>query len=113
MLLNKQQIRDIDDLPTKVIHVPEWGGDVKLKTMDAHSRIEFEKRAGKSKTELDTIINLVMFSCVNDDGSFLFEDSDYELLSTKSAKALMRVFHEALPLSTLTEKHLEEKAKNS
>jgi hypothetical protein len=113
MLLNKQQIRDIDDLPTKIIHVPEWGGDVKIKTMTADQRIEFENKNRGAKTELETIINLVIYSCVDDNGSFLFDKGDYDLLATKSAKALMRVFNEALEMSTLTEKKLEEKAKNS
>jgi hypothetical protein len=113
MLLNKQQIRDIDDLPSKIVHMPEWGGDIKIRTMSAKHRIEFEKLNVNAKTELETIINLIMFSCVNQDDSLMFDKNDFEFLSSKSAKSLMRIFEEAVGMSTLTEKKLEEKAKNS
>jgi len=113
MLLNKQQIKDVDDLPSKVVHMPEWGGDIKLKTMSAKHRIEFERLNANTKTELETIIHLIMFSCVNEDGSLMFEKEDYTFLSNKSAKSLMRLFSEAVDMSTLSEKSLDKKAKNS
>lgn len=113
MLLNKQQIKDVDDLPSQIVSLPEWGGDVKIKTMSAKQRIEFEKCNSNSKTELETMINLIMFSCVNEDGSLLFSKEDYGFLSEKSAKSLMRLFQEAVSLSTLSNEGLEDKAKNS
>lgn len=113
MLLNKQQIKAVDDLPSIEVEMPEWGGNIKIKTMSAKHRIEFEKLNKDAKTELETMINLIMFSCVNEDNTLLFDRNDFEFLSNKSAKSLMKLFEEAVNMSTLSEKKLEEKAKNS
>ncbi len=114
MLLNKQQIKDADDLPSKIVSMPEWGGDVKIKTMSARHRIEFEKRNTTAKTELETMVNLVMFSCVDEHNNLMFvQKEDFDFLAEKSAKALIRLFEEAVSMSTLSNKGIEEKAKNS
>lgn len=113
MLLNKQQIKDVDDLPSKNLDMPEWGGEVRLKTMSAKNRIEFEKLNASTKSELETMINLIMFSCVDEENNLLFNKQDFEFLSGKSAKSLMHIFEEAVKLSTLSSEGLEDKAKNS
>lgn len=113
MLLNKQQIKDVNDLPSIIVDMPEWGGEIKVRTMSAKDRIDFEKKNATSKTELETMINLIMFSCVNEDNSLMFDKDDYDFLASKSAKSLMRIFNEAVKISTLSNDGLENKAKNS
>lgn len=113
MLLNKQQIQEADDLPFQIVEMPEWGGEVKIRMMSGKHRIEFEKRNALAKTELETMINLIMFSCVDEDNNLLFDAKDYEFLSNKSAKSLMRIFNEAVKMSVLSTEGLENKAKNS
>lgn len=113
MLLSKQQIQDVDDLPSKIVNMPEWGGDVKIRTMSAKNRIDFEKINIANKSELETMIHLIMFSCIDDEGNLLFDDSDFEFLSGKSAKSILKLFQECIEMSTLSQKGLEDKAKNS
>ncbi len=114
MLLNKQQVRDVDDLPSVLVSVPEWGGDVKVQLMSAKRRIAFEKKNVLAKTEVETMIYLIMYSCINEDGSLLFDpENDFDFLSNKSASALMQVFDSAVNISTLSKKGIQEKAKNS
>lgn len=113
MLLNKQQIKDVDDLPTQIVEMPEWGGEIKLRAMSAKNRIDFEKRNSAAKTELETMISLIMFSCIDENNELMFNDDDYEFLANKSAKSLMRIFSEAIKMSTLSNEGLETKAKNS
>ncbi len=113
MLLNKQQVKDVDDLPSVVVHVEEWNGDVKVQLMSAKRRIEFEKKNANTKTEIDTMVHLVMYSCINEDGSLMFDENDFEFLCNKSAKALMQIFDAAVNVSTLSKKGMQEKAKNS
>ncbi len=114
MLLNKQQVKDVDDLPSVIVSVPEWSGDVKVQLMSAKRRIAFEKKNANAKTEVETMIYLIMYSCINEDGSLLFDpDSDFDFLADKSASALMQVFDSAVNVSTLSKKGMNEKAKNS
>ncbi len=114
MLLNKQQVKDVDDLPSVLVHVEEWGGDVKVQLMSAKRRIDFEKKNSTVKTEIETMVYLIMYSCVNEDGSLMFDSQeDFNFLCNKSAKALMQVFDAAVNISTLSKKGTQEKAKNS
>ena len=113
MLLNKQQIKEIDDLPMKILEIPEWGGELKIKMMNAKQRMEFEKLTEKIKVPIENIIYMVIYSCVNEDGSLFFSIDDKEFLQSKSADVLCRIFKEAVSLSVMTDAGIEEKAKNS
>lgn len=112
MLLTRDEIKVVDDLPFKIVHIKNWGGDVKIRAMSTLDRISFENKNSKSKTELETMIYLIMYTCVLEDNSRLFNDSDYDLLASKSADVLLKLFETAIELSTLSKEGMEEKAKN-
>lgn len=40
--LNRQQILEANDLPTEDVPTPEWGGTVKVKTLNGLEREAFE-----------------------------------------------------------------------
>ena len=110
---NKQQIKEIDDLPTKIIEVAEWGGQLKLKMMSAKQRMEFERLTSKTKEPIENIILMVIYSCINEDGSLFFSLDDKEFLQSKSSDVLLRIFQEAVSLSVMSNVGIEDKAKNS
>lgn len=112
MLLNREAIHKADDLPNKVVYVDEWGGEVKLKALSAKDRILFEK-VNVNKSELETMVNLIIFSCVDEDNNKIFKDEDYDFLANKSANVLVFLFEQAIELSTLSKKGVEQLAKNS
>jgi hypothetical protein len=113
MLLTKEQISLVDDLPTKIVSVPEWGGDIKLRAMVTKDRIDFERINADAKSEDETMINLIIYSCVDENNKLMFSKEDFKMLAAKSAYPIVRLFKECVDLSVLSQEKLEEKAKNS
>ena len=113
MLLNRDDIKQAMDLPSQIVHIDEWNGDVKVQAMCTRDRIAFEKKNAGSKSELDTMLFLIMYSCVDDNGVRLFNDDDYDLLASKSSNALFQLFQASIALSTLSKQGVEDIAKNS
>jgi hypothetical protein len=118
-LLTREQILAADDLKREAVAVPEWGGDVIVKSLTGAERDEFEdsvvRQRGKNR-ELNlknARARLVSLSLVDESGQRLFSAGDVELLGRKSAAALDRVFGAAQKLSGLTEQDIDELAKNS
>lgn len=118
-LLTRDQILAVEDLKRETIDVPEWGGEVIVKSLTGAERDAFEdsvvKQRGKTR-ELNlrnARARLVSLSLIDESGSRLFSDGDVEALGRKSAAALDRVFAAAQRLSGLTENDIDELAKNS
>lgn len=116
-LLTKDQILNADDLPTKEIEVPQWGGNVLIRTMTAFERDRFEKKMfgdGDKKNRPDNIrATLASLAIVDESGDRMFTDKDIVALGKKSAAALDRVFAEIQKLNAVSDKDVEEMAGNS
>lgn len=116
--MNKNQILDIDDLPTETITIPEWKG-VKLavRTLTATEREAFEATiaTGKGKVPAKDIRAKLLVRTVVDPetGLPLFTDSDVPKLANKSAAAVSRAFDVAARLCGLSQRDVEELEKNS
>ena len=118
-LLTRDQILAADDLKCETLEVPEWGGEVIVRSLTGTERDAFEdsvvKQRGNSR-ELNlrnARARLVSLSLIDEAGNKLFTDKDVDLLGRKSAAALDRVFAAAQRLSGLTEQDIDELAKNS
>lgn len=117
--LNRDQILKADDLPREKVNVPEWGGDVWIRTMTGTERDAFEQESieGKGKNITVNMKNirarLIVRTAVDESGKRLFAEADAVLLGAKSGKALDRVFDVAQEMSGLTDKDVEDLAKNS
>jgi len=112
VLLNKDDILKARDSKYLVVNVPEWGGDVKLKTMSVAEQIQYEKLQ-EDKDNNSLILNMLIFCCVDEDDNKLFEKEDLVELQKKSAHPICHLFREALKLNSLSQKNVEEGAKNS
>lgn len=111
MLLSKEQIFAAQDLQSVDVDVPEWGGQVKVKSMSAIDRINFEKvQEGLQNSEL--IIQLVLLTCIDADGNRLFNNDDLTKLQEKSPNVILRIFNEAIKLNLLNDKKIEDEAEN-
>ncbi len=113
MLLTKEQVQNIDDFKFKIVDVPEWGGEVKVRSMSAKDRIAFEANQDKLKSQTEMVVFLVLYTCVDDDGNRLFEDKDIEMLEQKSPNALLKIFNASIDLNILSSDKVDEQAKNS
>lgn len=92
-LLTKDAILSVNDLPMERINVPEWGGEVMIRTMTGTDRDAFETHLiGQSGRMENVRARLVALTLCDQDGQRLFNDSEVSALGKKSAKALDRVF---------------------
>jgi len=113
--ITKDQILKSDDLAKELVSVPEWGGDVYVRTLTGTERDLFEskivgKNGGVNMENLRA--RLAVLTMVDESGKRLFEDSDIKELSRKSSKALSRVFNVAQELNKISDDDVEELAKN-
>jgi len=111
--LTRETILAVQDLPVKTVAVPEWGGDVFVRSMTGAERDQYEQALMMSRTP-DGKVNianvrgrLVAFCSVDENGKRLFEDADIDALGAKSAIALDRVFAAASALNGIGEKDVQ------
>ncbi|MFJ9413040.1 hypothetical protein ACIRPT_02600 [Streptomyces sp. NPDC101227] len=116
-LLSKDQILKADDLKTEPVEVPEWGGEVLVRTLMGEERDKFEadsvtiNKKGQPQQNLANMrARLVALCAVNEAGERLFSAYDVPDLGRKSATALDRVFQKAQELNGFTEADIEELA---
>lgn len=116
MGLTRELILGADDLVTELVEVPEWGGDVRVRTLTGAERDAFEMAVYTMRQKAGAAINiralLVALCAVDDDGKRLFSERDAVQLGAKSAKALDRIFSVAQRLNGLTAADVDELAKN-
>ncbi len=92
-LLSKENILAANDLPLECITVPEWGGEVMVRTMTGADRDAFEASLiGKEGRMENVRARLVSLTLCDAAGARLFTDAEVATLGNKSARALDRVF---------------------
>ena len=112
-ILTKEAILAADDLPREIVPVPEWGGDVYVRTMNGTDRDAFEASLIGKEGRLENVrARLVSLAVCDESGSRLFGDADVAALGAKSAKALDRVFAVAQRLNGIGAEQVEQ-AKNA
>jgi hypothetical protein len=118
-LLSRDAILGASDIKTEDVSVPEWGGTVRVRGLDAKQRDEFESGLIETvgKTQRVTMRNararLAALSIVGEDNEPLFSPADVFLLGEKSGAALDRVFAVASRLSGIGDSDMDELTKNS
>ncbi len=118
-LLNKKQILEADDLETRDVYVKPWGGHVRVRTMTAYERDQFEQAmftsqtGGKKKRMENVRATLVSLAVVDENGNRLFNEKDIKALSKKSAAAMDQLFAEAQKLNAVSDEDVDDMAKNS
>ena len=117
-LLNRNQILEAKDIKTKVIPVPEWGGDIMIKQLSAKeynditmNMVNIRKMAAKqlskkknSDENLEDAINelaiknqkilLIIKSIVDENMKPLFTEADLELLYQKNTNVIDKIIAE-------------------
>ena len=101
-ILTKQAILSAQDLKTEDVAVPEWGGDVRVRTLTGTERDAFESGlvAKDGQRDLANLrARLLSLAIVDENGARLFSETDTALLGGKSAAALDRLFEVAQRLN--------------
>jgi hypothetical protein len=116
MSLSKDQILQAQDIKTEKVFVPEWGGEVNVKTLTGEERDRFEQSlfGDKSEKKMNNIrAKLCAASIVDDAGKQIFTEADIAAIGGKSANALDAVFAVAQRLSGLSKSDVDALVKNS
>lgn len=121
MTLNKQAILQAKDMRIERVNVPEWGGEVCLKSITAAERGQIEAAAarfresrGKDETFARTFtLKIVSMALCDENGNRLFDEGDFAELAKKNAAVIARLAETAQRLSGFAKEDLEELEKNS
>ena len=124
IVLTADQILNADDLEKEWVPIPEWlGGNedagVYVRTLTANERDKFEDAITKVEGKETTVVMLGMrahlasMASVNEDSEPVFTAEQMEALGQKSAIPLDRIFGVAQRLCGMTDKDVEDLAKNS
>ena len=106
MLLTKDAIMQVSDLPTEVIEIPQWDGHVKVRGMNAGERDRFEEAIRKhGMSNLRAL--LASMTIIDEEGKRIFSDKEIEKLAGKSAEALDLIVEVASRLSGLLDEDVE------
>jgi hypothetical protein len=114
-LLSKEDIFGIDDRKSEIVDVPEWGGQVKIKTMSGSEKDAFEAQCigPNGGTNMKHIRAKLIAACVVDEeGKQMFTRDDIVKLGSKSAAALDRIFTAIQKLNAVSDEDVEEMAGN-
>ncbi len=113
MALTRQQLDAVNDLKTKDVGVPEWGGTVRLRELSAKDRslieattigvkgqgVEIRVEAFKTLKE-----RVVAASLIDDDGNRLYKENEVAQLGLKSGQVIERLFQIVQDISGMTQK---------
>lgn len=100
----RDQILAFDDIETRVVEVPEWGGvKVEIRTPSVAARGELIAQFIRDDSKIDYVrmypALVVATSHDPDTGERLFTNDDIEALKEKSSKAMERIGEVAIELS--------------
>lgn len=126
-ILSREAIRNVQDIPTETVPVPEWGGEVIVKGLSAAQRLEFAGRMAEFKDMsqdnpdpatmrklLQVQAEIVCCTVVDEAGKYLFDmEQDAGWLQDKNSAAMERLFYTAVNLSGLGKQAAEVAEKNS
>jgi len=114
MPLTKEQILAADDMGLLEVSVPEWGGSVYIRVMTVGERDSYENEWMVSKSKgVDNFRSKFLQRVLCDaKGELLFTRDEVETLAKKSSRAMTRVWEAAMKHNHLTDKDVEELAKN-
>ena len=113
--LSKDDIFKADDLPTKDMDIPEWGGTLTIRTLTGAERDEWESAfVNQDKIDIRGLKSrLVQLTTMNGDGQQMFTKADLQKINSKSASVIDRIFQVSQRLSGLTKEAAEELVENS
>lgn len=115
MGLTRDDILKAQDLPTAVVDVPEWGGQVTLRGFSAAARDNLAKRGTDENGGVEISNAEFLALClVDDEGLPLFAPEDADTtLGRKNPEVIDRLLQEAIRLNGLHAGAVEEAEKNS
>jgi hypothetical protein len=106
------------DFKVEVLHVPEWGGDVYIRTLSAADRDNYSGSIQATEKEKPNVENfrarLVARCLCGEDGSPFYADAEVGATTIGGANsaAIEKIFQACRKLNAMTDKDLAEMEKN-
>jgi hypothetical protein len=97
--LTLEEIKSVDDIKAQTVEVPEWGGEVLVKSMSGRLRSNLEQKVANNAPHGDVKMMIVTSCCVKEDGSPMFTTADKKWLAEKAAAPLETIFEAACKMS--------------
>jgi len=123
VLLTAEQILAADDIETRTVPVPEWGGAVLMRTMsgkvrDSYNEIVQSRLVGKGKNRKvgsykGLTVSLLHKCLVKQDGSPLFKREQLIAFQEKSSEVIGRLQKIAIEMNGLSDEEVEDLAGKS
>lgn len=116
--LSRTQILEAEDREYDTVPCPEWGGDVRIRSITGRQRDDYEQsmveqRGNDRKLNMrNARAKLIVLCAVDEDGRPLFSSEDLRALSAKNAKPLDRLFDACQVLVGLSEEDVEKLTEN-
>ena len=113
----RDQILAVQDIPTQIVEVPEWGVKIEVRGMTGaeRTRIMDKATANQGDMNLQMIYPEIVIATSFDPltGEQVFSPEDRDILLSKSATALDRVASVGMRLSGFTKESADELGKDS
>ena len=113
----RDQILAVQDIPTEMVEVPEWGVKIEVRGMTGaeRTRIMDKATANQDEMNLQMIYPEIVIATSFDPstGEQVFVPEDRDILLSKSATALDRVAMVGMRLSGFTKESADELGKDS
>lgn len=122
MGLTRKDIESAQDIPTEMVSVPEWGGEVRIRKMTGEDRGLWDTHIAKSSKDGQVVDqrDVYAYHCalvmVDESGNRLYDPhkpAEIALLKSKSWTAIQRVYDASRKFSWLDRTSFEEAEKNS
>lgn len=110
--LSKAAILAAQDFKVEKVTVPEWGGDVFVRSLSGTERDAFEESYVENKTKSFRERFLVLTLC-DENGTRLFSDAEIADLGKKNSIVLNRVFDKAWAVNALRTEDVDALGKDS
>jgi hypothetical protein len=112
MALTKAAILSAADTKTEKVHVPEWNGDIYIKTLSGTDRDLFEDAYASEKMKNFRPRFLVLTLC-DENGERLFTDKEVADLGKKSSAVINRLFDKAWSFNAFRSEDVDALGKDS
>ena len=105
--LSRDDVLQAEDFETREVEVPEWGGTLLVRELNADEVEQIGLGQLDSRGERDVRkargirVKVISWAAIAEDGTRLFKRGDVEKLATKSSRAVQRVFDVIQELSGL------------
>lgn len=109
MTLTAEQILNASDCPMERVHVPEWNGDVLVRSMTCAQLDEWIRaQDGKSTADADVKASFLVATICDDNGAPLFTLDQVGALNEKNGSVLTRLYLKARKLNPISDDDIED-----